>query len=71
MVDVDWYILLGDMRRRPVTAYMKCFAVRRFIYSDGFWNTCENFLYMVIPVVKALRIFDGNAYNGVGMEGHA
>ena len=47
VVDVDCYILLGDMRRRSAT-YMKCFAVRRFIRSDGFWNTCKNFLYMVI-----------------------
>jgi hypothetical protein len=40
---------------------MKGFAVRRFKRSDGFWNTCKNFLYMVIPVVKALRVFDGKA----------
>ena len=58
VVDGDWYILLDDMRRRSATAYMKCFAVRR---SDGFWNMCKSFLYMVIPVVKALRVFDGNA----------
>ena len=49
------------MKRRSATAYMKCFAVRRFIRSDGFWNMCEKFLYMVILVVKALRVFDGNA----------
>ena len=61
VVDADWYTLLGNMRRRSATAYMKCFAVRRFIRSNGFWNTCKNFLYMVIPVVKALRIFVGNA----------
>ena len=60
VVDTHWYILLNDMRRRSVTAYMKCFAVRRFIHFDRFWNTCKNFLYMVIPVVKALRVFDGN-----------
>ena len=61
VIDADWYTLLGNMRRRSTTAYMKCFAVRWFIRSDGFWNTCKNFLYMVIPVVKALRVFDGNA----------
>ena len=60
VVDADWYILLGDMRKRSAIAYMKCFAVRWFIPSDGFWNTCKNFLYMVIPVVKALCVFDGN-----------
>ena len=60
VVDTDWYILLRDMRRRSVIAYMKCFAVRQLIRSDGFWNTCKNCLYMVIPVVKALHVFDGN-----------
>ena len=61
VVDADWYTLLGNMRRRSATTYMKCFSMRRFIRSDGFWNTCKNSLYMVIPVVKALRVFDGNA----------
>ena len=42
-------------------AYAKAASVRRFIPSDGFWNTCENCLYMVIPIVKALRLFDGKA----------
>ena len=42
-------------------AYAKAALVRRFICADGFWNTCENFLYMVIPVVKALHLFDGKA----------
>ena len=60
VIDANWYTLLGDMKRRSATAYMKCFVVRRFIRSDGFWNTCKNFLYMVIPVVKAFCIFDGN-----------
>ena len=61
MVDDDWNTFMGDLRRRSHTAYMRCFVVRRFVRSDGFWNTCENFLYMVIPVVKALRVFDGKA----------
>ena len=61
VVDADWYILLGNMRRRSVTTYMKCFAVRRFIRSDEFRYMCKRFLCMVIPVVKALHLFDGNA----------
>ena len=60
VVDANWYTLLSDMRRRSITTYMKCFAVRRFIRSNGFWNTCENFFVMVIPIVKALHVFDGN-----------
>ena len=40
---------------------MKCFVVKWFVRSNGFWNTCKNFLYMVIPMVKALRVFDGKA----------
>ena len=61
VVDDDWNTFMGDLRRRSHTAYMRCFAVRRFVRSDGFWNTCENFLYMVIPVVKAFHVFDGKA----------
>jgi hypothetical protein len=61
VLDEDWPTLLRDLRRRSTTAYMKGFVVRRFIRSDGFWNTCKNFLYMVIPVVKVLRVFDGKA----------
>ena len=52
---------MSDLRRRSLTAYAKAALVRRFIRSDGFWDTCKNFLYMVIPVVKALRLFDGKA----------
>ena len=61
VVDDDWNTFMGDLRRRSHTTYMRCFAVRRFVRSDGFWNTCENFLYMVIPVVKALCVFDSKA----------
>ena len=61
VVDADWYTFLGNMRKRSITTYMKCFAMRRFINSNGFRNTCKNFLYMVIPVVKFLRVFNGNA----------
>ena len=61
VVDDDWNTFMGDLRRRSHTTYMRCFAVRRFVRSDGFWNTCKNFLYMVIPVVKALRVFDSKA----------
>ena len=59
VVNDDWNTFMGDLRRRSHTTYVRCFAVRWFVRSDGFWNTCENFLYMVIPVVKALRVFDG------------
>ena len=52
---------MGDLRRRSHIAYMRCFAIRRFVHFDGFRNTCKNFLYMVILVVKALRVFDGKA----------
>ena len=61
VVDDDWFTFMGDLRRRSHTTYMKCFTIRRFVRSDGFWNTCKNFLYMVIPMVKALCVFDGKA----------
>jgi hypothetical protein len=33
--------------------------VRDTIRDDGFWQQCENFEYMVKPVIKALRVFNG------------
>ena len=36
VVDDDWNTFMGDLRRRSHTAYMRCFAVRRFVRSDGF-----------------------------------
>ena len=56
IIDDGWPTLMSDLRRRSPMAYAKATSVRRFIRSDGFWDTCENFLYMVIPVVKALRL---------------
>ena len=50
---------MSDLRIRSSTAYAKGAVVRRFICSDGFWDMCENFVYMVILVVKVLRVFDG------------
>ena len=61
IIDDEWPTLMSDLRRRSPTTYAKAASVRRFIRSDGFWNTCENFLYMVILVVKAFRLFDGKA----------
>ena len=61
VVDDDWNTFMGDLKRRSHTTYMRCFAVRRFVRSNGFWNTCENLLYMVILVVKAFCVFDGKA----------
>ena len=61
IIDNEWPTLMSDLRRRSSTAYAKATLVPQFICSDGFWDTCKNFLYMVIPVVKALRLFDGKA----------
>ena len=61
IIDDEWPTLMSDLRRRSPTAYVKAASVRPFIRLDGFWDTCKNFLYMVIPVVKALRLFDGKA----------
>ena len=61
VVDDNWFTFVGNLRRRSYTAYMKCFAIRRFVCSDGFWNTCKNFLYIVIFMVKALWVFDSKA----------
>ena len=58
IIDNEWLTLMSNLKRRSSTAYAKGMAVRWFIRSDGFWDTCENFLYMVIPVVKALHVFD-------------
>ena len=61
IIDDKWPTLMSDLRRRSSTAYAMATLVRQFIRSDGFWDTCEKFLYMVILVVKALRLFDGKA----------
>ena len=61
IIDDEWPTLMSDLKRRSPTAYAKAASMRRFIRSDGFWDTCENFLYMVILVVKALRLFDGRS----------
>ena len=61
IIDDEWPTLISDLRRRSPTAYAKATSMRRFICLDGFWDTCKNFLCMVIPIVKALRLFDGKA----------
>jgi hypothetical protein len=61
LLEEAWSVFMIELRRKSGTAYTKGIATRRFIRSDLFWNTCKNFLYMVILVVKALRVFDGTA----------
>ena len=61
IIDDEWPTLKSDLRRRFPTVYAKAALVQRFICLDGFWDTCKNFLYMVILVVKVLRLFDGKA----------
>ena len=56
-----WMFLHSVSIYNRTTAYAEAASVRRFIRSNGFWDTCKNFLYMVILVVKALRLFDGKA----------
>ena len=62
VLDLAWPELIAELRRKSGTTYTKGIATRRFICSDGFWDTCDNFLNMVIPVVKALRVFDGTSF---------
>jgi hypothetical protein len=61
IIDDDWPSFLVDLRRRSARAHEVGVHVRATIRSDGFWHSCEIFLYMVIPVVKALHVFDGKA----------
>ena len=61
IIDDEWPTFMSDFRRRSSMAYAKAGLVRPFIRSDGFWDKCKNFLYMGIPVIKALRLFDGKA----------
>ena len=61
IIDDEWSTLMSDLMRRSSLAYAKAALVRRFICSDGFWDMCENFMYMIISVIKALRLFDGKA----------
>jgi hypothetical protein len=61
IIDDDWPPFLVDLRRRLARAHEVGVYVRATIRSDGFWHSCKKNLYMVIPVVKALHVFDGKA----------
>jgi hypothetical protein len=61
IIDDDWPPFLADLRRRSARAHEVGVHVQATICSDGFWHSCKKNLYMVIPVVKALRVFDGKA----------
>ena len=58
IIDDEWSTLMSDLKRRSSTTNAKSVAVRWFIRLDGFGDMCENILYMVIPIVKALCVFD-------------
>ena len=66
IIDDEWPTLMSNLRRRSSTTHAKGAAVQRFIRSGGFWDTCENFLYMVIPIVKTFFLFNGKAL-AIGM----
>ena len=36
VVDDDWNTFMDNLRRRSHTTYMRCFAVIRFVRSNGF-----------------------------------
>jgi hypothetical protein len=59
IIDDDWPSFLADLRRRSARVHEVGVHVQATIRSDGFWHSCEKYIYMVIPVVKALRVFDG------------
>ena len=61
IIDDDWPSFLADLRRRSARAYEVEVHVQATIHSNGFWHSCENSFYMVSPIVKALRVFDGKA----------
>jgi hypothetical protein len=61
IIDDDWLPFLADLRRRSARTHEVGVHVQATIRSDGFWHSCEKNLYMVILVVKALRVFDGKA----------
>jgi hypothetical protein len=61
IIDDDWPPFLADLRRRSTRAHEVEVHVRATIRSDGFWHSCEKNLYIVIPIVKALHVFDGKA----------
>jgi hypothetical protein len=61
LVEDEWYDFLGSLRRQGQDKYLKGMHVRSIIRSDAFWDSCENFIYMVVPILKVLRVFDGKA----------
>ena len=61
VVDDEWHAFIAELRTRAPATHTKGMIARRVIRSDGFWDVCVNFEYMVLPVVRTLRVFDGNA----------
>ena len=59
VVGANWHILVEDFKKKNLATHEKCFMVRHFVPSNGYWHTCETFSNMVILVVKSLSIFDG------------
>ena len=54
----EYVTTLFNRQNGHYTHTLAC-EVRVTIRDDGFWPQCENFEYMVKPVIKTLRVFDG------------
>ena len=61
VIDPRWNEYVGILfnRQNGHRAHTLAHEVRATIRDDGFWQQCENFEYMVKPVIKTLRVFDG------------
>lgn len=59
IIDDRWGAFMIELRGRGGNGHEVMANVRRSIRQDGFWDSCENFLFMVTPVLEVLRVFDG------------
>lgn len=61
VIDPAWVEYVSSLfnRQNGHRAHSKASQVRATILDESFWHRCANFDFIVAPVLKALRTFDG------------
>ena len=62
VVATEWYDYVHSLfnRQNGDSAHALAGVVRDIVLDDSFWHECEDFVYMVEPILVALRMFDGD-----------
>ena len=53
------YVVTLFNRQNGVQALALATQVRSHVLDENFWRRCQNYTYMVVDIMKALRVFDG------------